>query len=315
MTWHRPPITALALVSLLACGPLPAPGGDDAGVAVDAASPDAGVDPDLRPELIAERPYADKIPSDYDGTTALPLLLSLHGLGSSGLDTATRIGLIQRVDSRGYLLAYPDGTTINGQLGWNASCCGALYSGVDDVTYLRAVLADMATRYRVDPRRVFVVGVSNGAFMAHLLACQAAERIAAIATHAGTMFAGEPDSCAPSQAVAVRHSHGTADETVAYNGGAWIYGMIRISYLGAPEVVEVWRDRNGCGTSAVAGSADLDLAIAGEETLSSSYADGCRDGQSVDLYAMQGSSHIPAFNPSYVDGAIDFLYAHPKPGP
>lgn len=310
----RFPIALPLLSSLLACGPLLAPGAADAGSGgdSDAASADAAPDPDLRPELIEARPYLDLVPSNYDAATAWPLVLSLHGYGSSGAQTATYVGLTTRAEERGYLLAYPDGTTINGERGWNASCCGALYSDVDDVSYLRAVIADMSTRYHVDQQRVFVIGISNGGFMAHLLGCQAAERIAAMVTHAGTMFVGEPASCSPAAAVALRHSHGTADETVAYAGGGWSYGMITVRYVGAEAAVEVWRDRNGCSTTATSGSIDVDLSIAGTETTTTSYADGCTGGQVVELYSLQGSSHIPSFNPDYIDGAIDFLYDHPK---
>jgi len=306
--------TLLFLSSLLACGPLFQSGDVDpgAGGGTDATTVDAGPDPDLRPDLIAARPYLDQTPGDYDSATAWPLVLSLHGYGSNGADTASRVGLTTRVDEHGYLLAYPDGTIINGERGWNASCCGALYSDVDDVAYLRAVIADMSTRYHVDPKRVFVIGISNGGFMAHLLGCQAADRIAAMVTHAGTMFLGEPPSCQPTAAVALRHSHGTADETVAYDGGAWTYGMIRISYIGAVAAVDIWRNRNGCSTTSTGGSTDVDLSIAGAETTTTSYAEGCRDGQSVELYRLQGSSHIPMFNPAYIDSAIEFLYAHPR---
>jgi poly(3-hydroxybutyrate) depolymerase len=45
---------------------------------------------------------------------------------------------------------------------------------VDDVGYLRAVIAEVSVRFAVDPRRVYVTGHSDGADMAHRLACESA---------------------------------------------------------------------------------------------------------------------------------------------
>jgi polyhydroxybutyrate depolymerase len=58
---------------------------------------------------------------------------------------------------------------------------------VDDVAFLDALLDDLAGAYRVDPRRVFATGMSNGAMMAYRLASELSERIAAVAPVAGTM--------------------------------------------------------------------------------------------------------------------------------
>jgi polyhydroxybutyrate depolymerase len=52
---------------------------------------------------------------------------------------------------------------------------------VDDVGFIRALLADLEARQPVDRRRVYATGLSNGAMMAWRLAVEASGTIAAIA--------------------------------------------------------------------------------------------------------------------------------------
>src|SRR6202008_4792401 len=90
-------------------------------------------------------------------------------------------------EERGFLVVVPRGTTdLDGQPFWNASraCCGNTKIDVDDLGYLRGVLADLKKHYAVDPARVYALGVSNGAFMAHRWACSSAD-LAGIAAISG----------------------------------------------------------------------------------------------------------------------------------
>ncbi len=84
---------------------------------------------------------------------------------------------------------------------------------VDDVGFLVALLDAVQQRYGTDPRRVFVTGISNGGMMAYRLACEASDRIAAIAPVAATLVF---DGCAPSHPVSLLHVHGLADGNVPF---------------------------------------------------------------------------------------------------
>jgi polyhydroxybutyrate depolymerase len=69
----------------------------------------------------------------------------------------------------------------------------------------------------VDRARVYAVGISNGGFMATVLACRAADRIAAVALFApGINGVGE---CSPTRPLSVLEIHGTADTIVPYRNG------------------------------------------------------------------------------------------------
>ena len=92
--------------------------------------------------------------------------------------------------------------------------------------------------YNIDPRRIYATGFSLGGFMCNRLACQLNNRIAAIASVAGTI--GSALNCVPGRAFPVCHFHGTGDSTIAYNGN--LYGM------DAMALVKFWANNNHCDT-------------------------------------------------------------------
>jgi polyhydroxybutyrate depolymerase len=87
---------------------------------------------------------------------------------------------------------------------------------VDDVEFTRRLLDDIARDVRIDPKRVYATGMSNGAIMSYRLASELSDRIAAIAPVSGPM--GTP-TCKPSRPVPVIHFHGTDDENAPFKGG------------------------------------------------------------------------------------------------
>src|SRR5439155_20820686 len=114
----------------------------------------------------------------------------------------------------------PDGTVDgNNNHFWNATdgCCDFGKTGVDDSSYLAGLIDEIASKYKVDPKRVYFMGHSNGGFMSYRMACDHADRVAAIVSLAGATFADD-SKCKPTAPVAVVEVHGNADPTVPYDG-------------------------------------------------------------------------------------------------
>ena len=260
-------------------------------------------------------PVVVHVPPSYNPAVPTPLILLLHGYGASGAQQEAYMQFTPLSDGLGFLYAYPDGTRdANGYRFWNATdaCCDFFSNGVDDSGYLRDLIEAVKAQANVDDRRVHLIGHSNGGFMSYRMACDHADVIASIASLAGATFL-DPNACLPLAPVHVLQIHGTADTTVQYDGGCF-YGSY--CYPGAVETVERWAAYDGCALVAEPGAAlDLDAGLPGAETQVTRYASECERGGSAELWTIVGGSHIPLLSDDFSGLVIDFLYAHPKPGP
>lgn len=256
------------------------------------------------------RPYKLVLP-DHPDAAALPLVILIHGYGSGGIghDAYFRLSSVTKV--RGLALAIPDGTRDHtGKLFWNASeaCCNFDELPVDDVGYLDSIIEDAATKTNIDRKRVYLIGHSNGAFMAHRYACEHSERVAAIVALAGVPW-DDARRC-EGKGVSVLQVHGDADHVIDFLGGRSFGNGKR--YPSAEAAVTLWAARDGCGTTRHPTSApvDFDLDVPGAETSREAY--DCPPGLDVALWRMHGSGHVPRFDARFASAAIDFLLAHVK---
>ena len=314
---------ATFLLFLSACGttpPLTADGGVDGGgeqhltedAGTDAGAPDAG--PSIADPLVVARPFATVVPVGYARGTPTPLVVLLHGYTATAATQDAYFKLSALAQTRGFLLALPDGTVDgSGQHFWNATdACCAFGGAVDDVAYLTAVIHDLQARFTVDPKRIFLVGHSNGAFMSHRMACDRSELIAGIVALAGDVWA-DTARCNPTGPVNVLQVHGTLDAVIQYGGGTALAGQP--PYPAAETSVGTWGVKNNCtGTQLEPIGGDLDLAtdLPFSETQREAFM-GCPNGAAAELWRIRGGSHNPAFNDGCANTLYTWLAAHPKP--
>lgn len=250
----------------------------------------------------------------------MPLLLLLHGYTSNSAEVDLYFGLRERAAAAGILYVRPNGTVDGrGAQFWNATdaCCDLFDTGVDDSGYLLGLIDTLAREYPIDPRRIYVMGHSNGGFMAYRMACDHADRVAAVVSVAGAMHADRAD-CTPAAPVSVLQVHGTDDELVPYEGGQ-IQGD---EVPPAARTVKDWATLDACDP-APSRESDVDVVdradlrgstrLAGAETGVQVYG-GCARGTSVQLWTVRDGRHVPTFLPAFGEDVLDFLLAHPKPG-
>ena len=263
-----------------------------------------------------DRPVTVHVPASYDATRPAPLVILLHGYTDSGQRTADYFHLAPAAEARGYVYAYPDGTIdSSGSRFWNATdaCCNFDKSSVDDVAYLAGVIAEIQAKLAIDPKRIALVGHSNGAFMSYRFACDQAGLVAAIVSLAGATFA-DPAECAPSEPVSVAQIHGTADDVIHYEGGR----VTNRPYPGAEKTAELWATYDGCGEtpSPLSAKVDVDAILTdGADPAETSVAEwsGCKSGAAVQLWTIPSGGHSPVISASFADSVMDFLVDHPKP--
>lgn len=189
-----------------------------------------------------QRSYLVHVPAQCDGKSPAPLVLVYHGAAMNGLMMSVFSGLNKKADEAGFIAVYPNGT---GKLGlfltWNVAWTGGS-AKPDDVLFTRRLLDDLTGALRVDPKRIYAAGMSNGGMMCYRLAAELSDRIAAVAPVAGAMADKAPR---PKRPVSVIHFHGTDDALVPYQGlGDHVPNFIR--FKSVEDSIQAWVKLDGC---------------------------------------------------------------------
>jgi len=253
------------------------------------------------------RTYLLHVPPDPEFAKPMPVVLVLHGATQSPESAERMSGMSALADKEGFLAVYPRGT---GRLPtWNSgNCCGpALEKRVDDVEFIRSLLAKLESQYSVDSKRIFVTGISNGAMMSYRLGCELSDEVAAIAPVEGA----QDLDCRPAKPVSVIVFHGTADRLVPFDGGTTPFQLgPKRNDTPVTDTVNFWVRKDGCATTPE--------RQASPEVRISIYSD-CKEGTGVALCAIQGGRHMWPGLPISGNSvpATDLMWAffmqHPKP--
>ena len=185
------------------------------------------------------------LPSPAGDTRSVALVANLHTLAEGAAQEERLTGMSALADAEGFAVVYPDGLLAGNfepwlPLGvgksWNGGACcpKACSKGVSDVQFMRdlvpfaaeAVGNLTAGALRVDRRRVYATGASNGAFMVNRVGCEAPGLFAAIAPLSGPIANGtsmvwkaDPYPCpTPARPVPTLYFHGTKDPLVPFGG-------------------------------------------------------------------------------------------------
>ncbi|MFM7140352.1 MAG: alpha/beta hydrolase family esterase, partial [Alphaproteobacteria bacterium] len=168
-----------------------------------------------------DRRYVLDVPSAPDPRTPLPLLLDFHGLGHSGAGVWKVSGFRALARETPFVTAYPEGlpvrlvtpTRVFEGVGWEVQ----RIEGNRDLAFVSALVDRIAGEYCIDLARVWATGFSNGAFLAQLLGCTMADRIAAVAPVSGGAL--RDVSCEPSRPVPILIHHGRWDPIIPVGQG------------------------------------------------------------------------------------------------
>jgi polyhydroxybutyrate depolymerase len=244
-----------------------------------------------------KRTFFLHIPDKYDITKPMPLLIVLHGGGGTGrsMEKLTRGGFDEISDKSGFILVYPDGIDKHWNDGRNSDSSENRVNNdnIDDVGFIAALIDNLIKKMNVDPKRVYVTGMSNGAIMSYRLACELSEKIAAIAPVAGNIPQNLLMICSPSRPVSVLAINNVSDPLVPFEGGdvTGPYGMRKLGkVLSATESAKFWANRDKCSsTPIIAFEPDRDPGD-GTRIRKETYMN-CEGNSEVVLYIIEGGGH------------------------
>jgi polyhydroxybutyrate depolymerase len=213
--------------------------------------------------------------------TSVPLVVMLHGALGTGSQAESSYGWDAEADRGHFVVAYPDGY----KRSWTVSdaCCGPpVASHVDDVAFITQLVSTVSAEVPIDPARVFATGISNGGMLTYRLACNT-KVFAAIGPDSATMLG----SCPSPAPISVIHIHGTADQTIPYNGGPGKRdnggqgsSPVKIDGPPVPTVVATWRTTDHCGQPSVSTAGTVTNSVA-----------TCPGGRGVELITIAGAGH------------------------
>lgn len=278
--------TAVLVMLLLAVSLLPAQAQGDTAACSARTAAASGISSEALESGGLTRIYTRYVPTNYDPTVPVPLVLSLHGAVSTADEQQEKTGWDAVAERETFIAVYPQGILpLATGFRWNAgepmtsplfALVGAQHE-VDDVAFIDDLLDHLISTLCIDTARIFVTGFSNGGGMTNHLACVLADRIAAIGTNAGA-YTAIPGGCEPSRPMPVITFQGVHDQVVPYDGHADL-GLQAVQPWAAD-----WAARNGCDPDPIA----LDTPAQTVEAIQ--YVD-CADDASVDVYTILDGGH------------------------
>jgi poly(3-hydroxybutyrate) depolymerase len=175
------------------------------------------------------------------------LVIGLHGFGDSPRKFAYYSALHNSVDDQ-TLLIYPAAVKPNTKAikaGWNSGfCCGSGWvSKTDDVLLIKTLITETSATYGIKAENTFLVGFSNGAFMAQRFVAERPELIGGIVAASGTIGTTKI-SIEPKAAVPILLMHGKKDKTIPFLGGFNLNDP-EFDWLPFSKTRSVWKEING----------------------------------------------------------------------
>lgn len=121
-------------------------------------------------------------------TTAVPLIVMLHGCAQTAAEFAEGSRMNQLGESKGFGVLYPQQTVrMNPQRCWHWYK-KPVQHGKGEAALIAALISQVVARHGFDPTRIYLAGISAGAAMAQIVGLHYPDLIAAVGLHSAPAF-------------------------------------------------------------------------------------------------------------------------------
>ncbi len=245
-----------------------------------------------------DRTFLVQLPKGYNPAETYPVIFFFHAIRGTDTSWIRTRGMNEYVDKFKYIAIYAQGA--NGGI-WNI---GGYYplKKVSEPDFVMKMYNWLKQNTKIDAKRVYAVGSSNGGLIAHYLAIKT-NIFAAIVPISGSLYTDEMQNTA--EPTAILQIHGMVDKTIPYNGG---YTQYHYTYLSAENSVKTWAQLNGCT------AAPTVTNLLGGKVIVQTY-NNCKTGKPAILYSLPNIPHkvLQTFDATWIYNQIfDFLSKNSK---
>jgi len=225
------------------------------------------------------------------GAGRLPVVVLLHGGTQSAEDIWRETSLPTLGAREGFLVVAPEALGRH----WNDARGVTGASTVDDVRFLKAVIADVIAQDHGDPSAVFMVGSAHGGFMTMRFACDAGEGLRAAASLLSTLPDALARNCKSPRPLPWLAVNGTVDPAVPFRGqvdGTVRRGETQAALRSADDTFRFWADRAGCAAPTVREAITEQSADERHRWAERIVRSHCVGGQLSQQVVLHGSGHV-----------------------
>lgn len=222
-----------------------------------------------------ERSYLVDAPRNPQG-----LVLVCHGFGGSAGDMRKWAGFTKILDAHSFVIAYLDGLPdAEGKRNFQVEY-QFQNPKINDVMFAQELARQLVNQYKLDPKRVFCTGMSNGADFCYYLARQKNPIVRAVAPVAGCMMVCWDKTLITRNRIPIMEVHGDKDNITLWDGDlqnrdGWG------AYYGIPAVMSHWVK--------VQSLTEREIKSVGKITRTRWWTK--RDSAEYILYALEGGGH------------------------
>lgn len=177
--------------------------------------------------------WYEYVPESYDGDKEVPLVVQVHGGGHDGKRWANLTIWHELAEKEGFIVIYPNSTEY-----------GCWPCEEADIKYLYDLIQHICSKYKIDKKKIFMQGMSNGDMMTLAFSMKHPEVLAAAGYMSGPSAEEILDGDRPSGALPIIQMRGELD--INWRLTPEVEDVYEMRYSMNDLNREIWEKVNGC---------------------------------------------------------------------